>query len=169
MRLNRNDYKKEPASTKIGGFIIFKLTYHQRASPQMASKIDYHEPQHNLLPQQNNPILDWVLLYSPKHILEQVFQTIQDAKEKTFVSRQWDRRTQCWMKDKCFKFFSTFCLNWTPKLDNDPLNVLHNNFVTIHWIRKQKQPFQGRYLQVSSFKISHSLSGKWLACKPIFR
>lgn len=34
-----------------------KASYHPQASPQMASKNDYHELQQNLLPQQNNPPL----------------------------------------------------------------------------------------------------------------
>ena len=56
-----------------------KQTHHQKASPQMVSRNDYCEPQHNLLPQQNSPVLDKALLYVQGHILEQEFHTFQDA------------------------------------------------------------------------------------------
>lgn len=111
-RTDRNDNINKPASTKIGGCKVFKLCYHQRASPQMASKIDYHEPQHSLLPQQNNPILDWVLLYSPKHILEQQFQTSQDAKNKYLsegIKRTRELTTR--RKIRAYNFVSTFDIN----------------------------------------------------------
>ena len=45
----------------------------------MASKNDDHEPQQNLLPQQNSPALDRVLLYLQGHILEHGFQNFLDA------------------------------------------------------------------------------------------
>lgn len=54
--------------------------YHEQASPQKASKNDYHEPQQNLLPQQNSPALDKGLLYLQVHILEQEFHTFQDTR-----------------------------------------------------------------------------------------
>ena len=50
-------------------------THHQQAFPQMASKNDYHEPQQNLLAQQNSPALDMVLLYLQGHILEHGLHT----------------------------------------------------------------------------------------------
>lgn len=58
---------------------IVRYAYHEQASLQKASKIAAHEPQQNLLPQQNNPNLDMVFLYLQVHIEEQEFHMIQDT------------------------------------------------------------------------------------------
>ena len=55
---------------------IVRYAYHEQASLQKASKIAAHEPQQNLLPQQNTPNLDMVCPYLLMHILELEFHTI---------------------------------------------------------------------------------------------
>lgn len=60
-------------------FINENQAYQEQASPRKVSRNGYHEPQQNLLPQQNNPVLDMVLLCLWGHTLVLGFQTFQDA------------------------------------------------------------------------------------------
>lgn len=59
------------------------LAYHLQVSPRTASIDVFHEPQQSHLAQQSSQALGKEILYSREHILEQEFQILRVAKNRT--------------------------------------------------------------------------------------